>query len=147
MTIRIFEALTIGAICALLAGCGAQGEAYQALPVPVSKSVIYLYRPYVFYASAVTPVVTCGQESIELESGGYYSFINESGPVTCSGSTAGSTQLNFDAHPSEEYYVKEQVSPTDFSGRTQLTLMSTGVGRDEIASCKKQGIPATRVHN
>jgi hypothetical protein len=145
--VRIFQALVIGAIGFLVAGCGAQGEEYQPRPVPVSKSVIYLYRPHVFYSASTVPVVTCGQESIELESGGYYSFINEAGPVTCSVGSEASPPLKFDARPSEEYYVKEEISAGGLSAHTQLTLMKTATGRDEIASCKKQGIAETATHN
>ncbi|MDO8430969.1 MAG: hypothetical protein Q7S58_01020 [Candidatus Binatus sp.] len=144
---RAFLSFAVGAICVVLAGCGVQGEAYQPRPVPVSKSMIYLYRPYVFYASAITPVVTCGQESIELEAGGFYSYINDAGPVTCSATTEASTPLKFDAHPGEEYYVKEEVSPGNLSGRTQFTLMNSGAGRQEIASCRKQGLPDSGSHH
>ena len=144
---RDFLSLTAGAICAVLAGCGAQGEAYQPRPVPVSKSVIYLYRPYNFYAAAIAPMITCGQESIEMEAGGYYSFVNDSGSVTCAATTEASTQLKFDAHPGQEYYVREEVSPGNLAGRTQFTLMNTENGRTEIASCRKQGLPDTGSHH
>jgi hypothetical protein len=138
---RTFQALILGAIGFVGAGCGPVGDAYQQLPVPVEKSVIYLYRPYVFYTASNAPVVTCGQESIELEGGGYYSFINEAGTVTCSAATDGSTPLKFDAHPGEEYYVKEDVAAAATGGKVQFTLMNTNAGRAEIVACKKQGIP------
>ena len=139
----------IVAICGVGAGCGVQGEAYQARPVPVSKSVIYLYRPYNFYASAIVPVVTCGQESIELEAGGFYSYALDPGPVLCSATTDTSTQLKFDTHPGEEYYVKEDVSAGNLgsSGSAKFTLVSSAVGRDEIANCRKQGLPDTGSHH
>jgi len=143
---RNLLAFTAGAICAILAGC-VQGEAYQPLPVPVAKSVIYLYRPYNFYSAAIAPMVTCGQESIEMEAGGYYSFVNDTGPVTCAATNEASTPLKFDAHPGQEYYVKEEVSPGNLAGRTQFTLMSTEGGRGEIASCRKQGMPDTGSHH
>jgi hypothetical protein len=144
---RIWRALLVASFGLVVAGCGAQGEIYQPLPVPVAKSVIYLYRPYVFYSASTVPIATCGQESIELEGGGYYSFINDAGPVTCSATTEGSTPLKFDAHAGGEYYVKEEVSAGTLSGRTQFTLMSTGAGRTEIAACKKQGIAEPGSHN
>ena len=68
------------AICVMLAGCGAQGgEAYQPRPIPASKSLIYIYRPYEFLSSQSTPMITCGHESIELEAGGFYEFLEEPG--------------------------------------------------------------------
>jgi hypothetical protein len=144
---QFLQALSFAAFGLVFAGCGAQGEAYQPAQVPVAKSVIYLYRPYVFYSASTVPIVTCGQESIELEGGGYYSFINDAGPVTCSATTEGSTPLKFEAHAGEEYYVKEEVSAGTISGRTQFTLMSTNAGRAEIATYKKQGIAESGSHN
>ncbi len=147
--IRTLVRFAAGAFCLALAGCGVQGEAYQPRPVPVAKSLIYLYRPYVFYASAITPVVTCGPETIELEAGGFYSYSLDPGPVLCSATTESSTQLKFDAHSGEEYYVKEEVSAGNLgsSGSAKFTLVSNAVGQQEIANCRKQGIANSGSHH
>ncbi|HYL60410.1 MAG TPA: hypothetical protein VEU51_16200, partial [Candidatus Acidoferrales bacterium] len=102
------------AVCVFVAGCGANGEPYQPRPVRVSKSVIYIYRTYTVLSSEAAPMVTCGHESIELLPGGYYSIVEEPGPVTCSAS--GAVQ-KFEAHPGEEYFIKEDVASALAGGR------------------------------
>ena len=70
--------------CMMLAGCGAQGEAYQPSMTPASQAVIYIYRPYGLLSSQTNPMITCGHESIELDGGGFDEFVADSGSVTCS---------------------------------------------------------------
>ena len=135
---RVPVSLMVAAACVFFAGCGANGEAYQPRPVPASKSVIYIYRPSTVLSSDAAPMVTCGHESIELYPGGYYSIVEESGPITCSVAT-GAVQ-KFEAHPGEEYFIKEDVSSTLSGGRAQLTVVSSALGHDEIANCRLQGI-------
>jgi hypothetical protein len=136
--IRLPATLMLVAACVFVAGCGANGEPYQPRPVPVSKSVIYIYRMYTVLSSDAAPMVTCGHESIELYPGGYYSIVEESGPITCS--IANGAVQKFEAHPGEEYFIKEDVASALTGGRAQLTIVSAAVGHDEIANCRLQGI-------
>jgi hypothetical protein len=138
--IRVSVTLMAAAMCMFAAGCGANGDPYQALPVPASKSAIYIYRPYTVLSAEAAPMITCGHESIELYPGGYYSFIEESGPITCGVATDASAVRNFDAPPGEEYFIREDVASALQGGRTQLTVVSSAVGQDEIANCRLQGI-------
>jgi len=123
----------------MLSGCGVNGEEFQPKIPPAEKSVIYIYRPYKILGSGTTPIVTCGSESIEMEPGGFYSFAQEIGPVTCtttqSGSNGANPGLKFDARPGEQYFVKE-----DMNSGTPLTLVNASVGSDEIKDCRRQGI-------
>ena len=144
--IRKLFCLGVGVICVHLAGCGAQGEAYQPRPVPAAKSVIYLYRPYLYYELSSLPMITCGSESIELEGGGYYSWIQNSGAVKCTSSTEGTTPLTFDAHPGEEYFIKEEVASGGLGRHPQFTLMKPEIAREEIKDCRKQGVPDSESH-
>ena len=124
--------------CMTLAGCGAQGEAYQPrTATPGSQSVIYLYRPYGILSSQTNPMITCGHDSIELETSGFYEFVADSGPVTCAAATDSAAQLKFDAHAGEQYFIKEDV---DSSGHVRFKLMNADVGRDQIKECNRQGI-------
>ena len=124
----------------MLAGCGAQGDAYQPTRPPASKSAIYIYRPYKFLSSQADPLITCGHESIELEGGGYYRFEEDSDTVTCG--VAGDTKsaIKFDAHAGEEYFIREEVDSSGLGTNTTLTLVNRAVGHDEITSCSRQGI-------
>jgi hypothetical protein len=126
--------------CVMLAGCGAQGEAYQPTPPPAAKSVIYIYRPYKFLSSQTIPMITCGHESIELEAGGYYRFEEESEQVTCSVAGDAKSEYKFDAHADEEYFIREEVDTSGLSAQTRFRLVNKAVGHDEIAECSRQGI-------
>jgi nucleoid-associated protein YgaU len=123
--------------CMTLAGCGAQGEAYQPSATPASQSVIYVYRPYGLLSSQTNPMITCGRDSIELETSGFYELVADSGPVTCVAATDTTAELKFDAHAGEQYFIKEDV---DSSGHVRFKLMDADVGRDQIKECSRQGI-------
>jgi hypothetical protein len=123
--------------CMMLAGCGAQGEAYQPRATPASQSLIYVYRPYGLLSSQANPMITCGHDSIELETSGFYEFLADSGPVTCVAATDTTAELKFDAHAGEQYFIKEDV---DSSSHVRFKLTDAEVGRDEIKECSRQGI-------
>ena len=121
----------------MLAGCAVQGDEYQPRRVPAEKSVVYLYRPFKVLGSSATPMVTCGHESIEMEPGGYYSFDEETGQVTC---TAAGAEYKFDARPGERYFIREDVDTLTQGGATHFKLMRADVAEDEIKDCRRQGI-------
>ena len=123
--------------CMTLAGCGAQGEAYQPSATPASQALIYVYRPYGLLSSQTNPMITCGRDSIELETSGFYELVADSGPVTCVAATDSTAELKFDAHAGEQYFIKEDV---DSSGHVRFKLMDADVGRDQIQECNRQGI-------
>jgi len=124
----------------MLAGCGAQGDPYQPMAIPASRSVIYIYRPFKVFSLETTPMITCGHEGIELELGGYYAFVEDSGPVTCAAATDAAAGLKFDARAGEEYFIKEEVEPVGLGSRVRFSLMNAGVAREEIEECNRQGI-------
>jgi len=138
--IRSVTGILAGAVCTLLAGCGAQGDAYQPMAVPASRSVIYIYRPYKVLSWEATPMVTCGHESIELERGGYYEFVEDSGPVTCVSATDTNAEYKFDARAGEQYFIKEDVDPVGLGSHVRFSLMDAAVAGDEIKECSRQGI-------
>ena len=138
--IRTLTEILAAAVCVMLAGCGAQGEAYQPMAIPASRSVIYIYRPYEVLSSQAAPMITCGHESIELESGGYYAFVEDSGPVTCAAATGTKTEYKFDARAGEQYFIKEDVESGGLSTHARFALMNAAVGSEEIKECRRQGI-------
>jgi hypothetical protein len=137
--IRKLERIVAGAACILLAGCGAQGEAYQPRPTPGSRSLVYVYRPYKFLSSQATPMITCGNESIELEPGGFFEMVEDSGPKTCSIVGEATSEYKFDARPGERYFIKEEVEATGLTTHARLIRMDPDVARDQIKECSRQG--------
>jgi len=139
--IRSLTGIFAAAVCAMLAGCGAQGEAYQPRATPASQSVIYIYRPYGLLSSQSNPMIVCGDESIELETAGFYEFVTDSGPVTCAAGTDTTAQLKFEAHAGEKYFIREDVQFGGLaSSHVRFQLMNAEVGEDEIKECSRQGI-------
>ncbi len=111
-----------------LAACFLGGESYQPVTaVPAAKAVVYVYRPYRVLSSFASPMITCGHESIEIDSGAYHAFIVDSGPIKCS---VAASEVQFEARPGEQYYVKEDGS--------QLRLTRQLTGQAEIADTAKQ---------
>lgn len=133
--------LAAATITLMLAGCGVEGEAYQPMPVPAAKSVIYLYRPYSFLGSGNAPIITCGHQSIELAAGGYYAFAEDSGPIACSAAAAGAPELKFDAHSGESYYIREDTNVAQSTGGVQLSLIDPAKARDQIADTRLEALP------
>jgi hypothetical protein len=128
--------LLLGAALGIaLGGCGVFGEPFQPMTVPAQKSVVYIYRPFHIAGYSNVPLVTCGQESVELEPGKYHVFMQESGPVGCSGPGETTALLNFEAEPGDQYFVKEEVSA---GGKIKFTLVSASAAQPEIASCVKE---------
>jgi hypothetical protein len=127
--------------CVMLAGCGAQGEAYRPRTTPASQAVIYIYRPYGLLSSQTNPMITCGHETVELEMSGFFEFVSDGGPITCAATTDPSAELKFDARAGEQYFIREDVESSGLaSSRVRFKLMDADVGRDQISQCNRQGI-------
>jgi hypothetical protein len=138
--IRALTAILAAAICVMLAGCGAQGEAYQPRAIPASQSLIYIYRPYKFLSSQSVPMITCGHESIELDAGGFYEFRDDPGTITCAVAGDKTTEYKFDTHAGERYFVREEVESSGLTTSVRFTLKNAAVAEDEIQECSRQGI-------
>lgn len=125
----------------MLAGCGAQGEAYQPRTTPASQAVIYIYRPYGLLSSQTNPMITCGHDSVELEMSGFFEFVSDGGEITCAATTDPSAELKFDARAGEQYFIREDVESSGLaSSLVRFKLMDVDVGRDQISQCNRQGI-------
>jgi hypothetical protein len=124
-------------LAAMILGCGSvAGQEYQAMPPSASKSVIYIYRPWHFYASGTSPMVTCGQDSIELEAGGYHTFYNDAGPIECSAVGSPNAALKFTADLGRSYYVREEIKPEG----VHLAVVDPDIAKNEITSCRLQSV-------
>ena len=138
--IRALTAILAAAICVMLAGCGAQGEAYQPRAIPASQSLIYIYRPYKFLSSQSVPMITCGHESIELDAGGFYEFRDDPRTITCAVAGDKTTEYKFDTHAGERYFVREEVESSGLTTSVRFQLKNATVAEDEIQECSRQGI-------
>jgi hypothetical protein len=119
-------------------GCGeVQGQSYAPMQMSASKTVIYIYRPWHFLGSGNSPMVTCGHDSIELDAGGYHTFYDEPGQISCSAAAPGNPQLKFSAETDTAYYVREEYSA---NGQVQLTLVDADMAKSEISYCKLQSV-------
>jgi hypothetical protein len=137
----MIRALIVMLACLMLAGCGAQGEAFQPRTTPASQAVIYIYRPYGLLSSQSNPMITCGRDSVELEMSGFYEFVADSGPITCAATADASAVLKFDARDGEQYFIREDVESSGLaSSHVRFKLMDADVGRDQISQCNRQGI-------
>ena len=138
--IRARTGILAAAGCVMLAGCGAQGEQYQPRAFPASQSLVYIYRPYKFLSSQTVPMITCGHESIELDAGGFYEFRDDPGTVTCAVEGDKATELTFDTHAGERYFVREDVESSGLTTSVRFTLKNAAVGEEQIQECSRQGI-------
>ncbi|MGH7923912.1 MAG: hypothetical protein ACREQH_04885 [Candidatus Binatus sp.] len=138
--LRAVTAIFAAACVTTLAGCGVQGEAYRPRPIPAAQSLIYIYRPYKFLSSQAAPMVTCGHDSVELEPGGFYEFVQDSGTLTCAVAGDQTADYKFDTRAGERYFIKEEVDADGLATRVRFIPMDADVGRDEIKACSLQGI-------
>lgn len=116
------------------AGCAAQGKKFEPAAAPQRDSIIYVYRPYNFFGSAIDPPVQCGQETVAIKPGAYHAFIVPPGHVTCTVSAETTDVLDFDAEP-RIYYVRERISLGLLLGRPQLNPADTDEAQSEIKDC------------
>jgi hypothetical protein len=124
-------------LAATIFACGAVvGQEYQPMPPSAGKSVIYIYRPWHFYASGTSPLVTCGQDSIELEAGGYHTFYNDAGPIECSAVGSPNAALKFNADLGRSYYVREDIKPEG----VHLAVVDPDIAKNDITSCRLQSV-------
>ena len=119
-------------------GCAASGPAFQKVTAPTGKSVIYAYRSSSIMGAAIQPAVHCGSDSAVLSRGGYHPFVVDPGAVTCSASTESTAEVNVDAKPGEENYVRESIGVGFFVGRPHLKVMDKQTGEQEASDCKLQ---------
>jgi hypothetical protein len=138
--IRALIGILAAAICMMLAGCGAQGEQYERRAIPASQSLIYIYRPYKFLSSQTVPMITCGHESIELDAGGYYEFLDDAESINCAVAGDKTTEYKFDTHAGERYFVREDVESSGLTTSVRFTLKNAAVGEEQIQECSRQGI-------
>jgi hypothetical protein len=135
--IRISTRIVIAAMV-FLAGCAVQGREFKAKPIPNEKALIYVYRPYSVLGAVLIPTVNCGENGIAIGPGGYHPFTVTPGTISCNAHTEATSEVEIEARPGEEYYVKEDMGVGFFIGRPHLSTVEPEIGRSQIQACKLQ---------
>lgn len=129
------QVMALLAMMSLLAGCAAQGQAFQRAEAPPDNAVIYIYRPYDFAGSLLHPPVTCGNETTKIGPGGYHAFVVPVGHVVCHVQGAESADdVELDAQP-RVYYIRERISWGVLRGHPELDPQDTDKAQTEIEQC------------
>lgn len=136
LSTRSFKLLILSMLATAYVGCEAQGESFKHVQLTSNHAVIYVYRPFDLTSSALDPEITCGHATIAISSGGYYTFVEEPGTITCSASSDPTSRIQFETRPETEYFVAEVVAPGVREGRVSLKQMSRATGLDEIELCR-----------
>jgi len=122
------------AFAVALGGCAAQGPPFERAGAPPGRAVIYVYRPYSFFSSAIHPIVQCGSQSAAIEPGAYHAFVVPAGPTGCRAGTETRDEVEIDAEP-RVHYLRERISWGWLIGRPHLDPMDHDEAEAEIRSC------------
>ncbi len=126
------------AIVALLSGCEVEGQSFRREQLTSNRSVVYVYRPYHLMGAALEPEITCGHSTTAIGAGGYHSFVEAPGEITCYASSDAGSRIAFETRPETEYFIREEVAAGVTEGRVTLTRVDRSTGMDQIESCKVQ---------
>jgi hypothetical protein len=126
--------LTFAALAIAYMGC-APGVPFKRLQLTSNHAVIYVYRQVDPLSAMLDPDITCGHATIAIVSGGYYSFVEEPGTVTCYASSDPSSRIEFEVRPESEHFVTEVVAAGVREGAVSLKQVSSSRGLSEIESC------------
>jgi hypothetical protein len=122
---------------AAVGGCAVEGQSFKRLPMESARAIIYVYRPYHFFGSALDPEVTCGNATIAIGAGGYHAFSSDPGIIDCYASTEVTRGVRLYLRPEEDYFVREYVEPGILVGRVDLTPVDRLTGLSEIGECER----------
>jgi hypothetical protein len=134
-------------------GCGLPpGASYERIPVAETKSIIYVYNDCLAWQeSGFATVVSCGDDTVDLELHSYHRFTVEPGPVECGGVVVvgdlfSSAELplgpvRIDAKAGRDNYLRQELRSSFFSRpsswRASLTLVDRDSAEPEISRCRR----------
>jgi len=123
-------------VAAAALGCAARGRPFEEVkPVPPGHSVIYVYRPYSFFGSAIAPTVRCGSQSAAIRPGAYHAFVVPAGErISCYVETETADAVDFDGGPQIQY-LRERIGLGLIVGRPQLNPIDADQAQSEIQTC------------
>lgn len=125
--------LALGSL--LLGGCAVQGRLYQRQLIPPRKSVVYVYRPYSYAGSLVRPRIRCGRSAAVIGPGGYHAFVEDAGTIVCKAETETKDEVEIQARPGREYYVRYEIGWGLWVGHPHLHPIDQDRAQTEIEQC------------
>jgi hypothetical protein len=128
------RACLVIALIGVLAGCAATGDPFTRVSPDPAQSVIYVYRPYTYAASALHPAVTCGDETARIAPGAYHAFVVPKGKTDCTVHTETIDQVEVPAEP-RVHYIKEEFGWGRLIGHPHLNPIDTDQAQAEIQKC------------
>jgi hypothetical protein len=134
MTLRVF-AVVIAAICVCATGCAVQGDPFSRADIPPGSAVVYVYRPYSYAGSLLTPEVTCADQTAKIGPGGYHAFIVPASNTTCrvqGGESA--DEIAIDPSP-RVHYIREEIGWGFMIGHPHLDPIDSDEAQTEIQHC------------
>lgn len=131
-------------------GCGhPPGSGCERIPVTEAKSIVYVYRDcgYMRGGNDLATLMTCGDDTVDLEGGSYHRYKVEPGAVECAGVVALPTvffrkelplgPVHIDAKPGHDYYLREDIHFGFVWPSVSLTLVDDNVAQAEISHCQR----------
>jgi hypothetical protein len=126
---------TAAVLSIFAAGCAVQGAPFEKSALKANEQVIYVYRPYSYFSSALQPAVTCGEETARIGPGGYHAFVLPPDKVTCSVETSETgDDVEFQAD-SRVHYLREEIANGVWTGHPHLNPIDNDLAQSEIQSC------------
>jgi|SRR5208283_3019258 len=130
---RLLPAASLISILAI--GCAMQGAPFEKSALKSNEQVIYVYRPYSYFSSALRPAVTCGEETARIGPGGYHAFVLPQGKVLCSIETSETgDEVEIPADP-RVHYLREEIANGVWTGHPHLNPIDHDVAQSEIQAC------------
>ena len=128
--------LTFAAAASVIAaGCAVQGQPFEKSALKPNDQVIYVYRPYSYFSSALRPAVTCGEETARIGPGGYHAFVMPQGKVKCIVETSETgDEVEIPADP-RVHYLREEIANGVWTGHPHLNPIDHDVAQSELQSC------------
>jgi len=133
--LKIARLISTTVVAGSLIGCSVRGPAFEPESLPRPKSVIYLYRPYRVFGSAIRPPVTCGDSTVKLGPGGYHPFVVEPGPIVCSTEYEASDAVELHVGAGQVNYLEEEIGWGALIGHPHLHPIDSDTAENAIQEC------------
>jgi hypothetical protein len=132
---RIALSIFAMALAIALIGCAAQGPSFEPAPHTRPQSVIYVYRPYRIFGSAIRPPIRCGDSTVKLGPGGYHPFVVEPGTIVCSTRYEAADAVEVHVGPGQSNYIEEEIGWGALIGHPHLHPMDLDSAQNAIRDC------------